>query len=65
MVGILIAGWHCIEMIGNEIERNAGLVIFGIEKIFELLRMCRRLGQGQAYELGLGRDLADGRDYAS
>ena len=55
----LIGSRNSIEMIRDEIQRNARLVILGIEKIFELLGVHGGQGQYQSHELGLRRDLAD------
>src|SRR5205085_1478852 len=59
---VLVRGRHRIEVVRNEIQRDSGFVIRVIEKILKLLRMLRRSGQSQTYELGLRRNPPDGLD---
>ena len=61
-VRTLIWCWNGVEVIGDEVQRNARFVILGVEEVLEILRLRSGDGQGHADELRVGIDLAHGLD---
>ena len=58
----LVGGRNRIEVVGNKIQRDPRFVILMIKKILKLLRVLRRSGQRQTYELGLRSNTPNGLD---
>ena len=46
-------------MIGDVVERRAGLVVLGIEEVLDVVGIVAGHGQGEAHELGVGAGAMD------
>ena len=53
------------EVIGNDVDRNPGLMILRIEEIRDELGKVRGVGKGRPHELHIGSDLPEDATLAS